>query len=156
RWEEVLQTCSSIYGCFILGLIEHLPGICLNVLDRCQVASEHDPKSPDYHITYNFKYLDTPTSCLETTKKSNNNGGIVPMMSLNAMVKNNRVDCLSHPVCVTFLQVKWKHYGVYVYTAYLFVYIAFLASLTSFVVNHNSLQHYDPDCTENTTIKYLD
>ncbi|KAI8787326.1 transient receptor potential cation channel subfamily A member 1 [Biomphalaria glabrata] len=71
------------------------------------------------------------------------------------MVKNNRVDCLSHPVCVTFLKVKWKHYGVWVYSAYLIVYILFLASLTSFVVNHNSLMHIEMKSMENSTIQHL-
>ena len=29
------------------------------------------------------------------------------LMILQVMVKFDRVDCLSHPVCVTFLKMKW-------------------------------------------------
>ncbi|KAH9488094.1 Transient receptor putative cation channel sub A member 1 [Bulinus truncatus] len=155
RWEEVLQICSKTYGCYVLGLIEHLPAVCLNVLDRCQIPSNDDPKSANYHITYNFKYLDTPSKCLEIARNSPDQQEFYPLMSLYAMVKNNRVDCLSHPVCVTFLKVKWKHYGVWVYSAYLIVYILFLASLTSFVVNHNSLMHFEGNNVENSTITFL-
>ncbi|XP_055886580.1 transient receptor potential cation channel subfamily A member 1-like isoform X2 [Biomphalaria glabrata] len=155
RWEEVLQVCSKTYGCYVLGLIEHLPAVCMNVLDRCQIPSNDDPKSANYHITYNFKYLDTPSKCLEMARNSPQNNEIYPLMSLYAMVRNNRVDCLSHPVCVTFLKVKWKHYGIWVYSAYLIVYILFLASLTSFVVNHNSLMHFERASLENSTASYL-
>ncbi|XP_035826421.1 transient receptor potential cation channel subfamily A member 1 [Aplysia californica] len=150
RWEEVLTLHSNIYGCFVLGLIQHLPDVCLNVLNRCQTYSQDDPRSSQYHVTYNFKYLDTSTTCLQKSKEQKS--GYLPMMALNTMVKNNRVDCLSHPVCVTFLKVKWNKYGMWIYTAYLLVYMLFLASLTSFVVNHNSLRHHDYGADNNTTI----
>nr|KAI8750039.1 transient receptor potential cation channel subfamily A member 1 [Biomphalaria glabrata] len=51
RWEEVLQTSCKTYGAYILGLIEHLPAVCINLLDRCQVSSSIDPKSSNYHVS---------------------------------------------------------------------------------------------------------
>ncbi|KAH9488093.1 Transient receptor putative cation channel sub A member 1 [Bulinus truncatus] len=50
RWDEILQACSRIYGSFLLGLIEHLPAVCMNVLDRCQTLSDDDPRSPNFHV----------------------------------------------------------------------------------------------------------
>ncbi|GFO25172.1 transient receptor potential cation channel subfamily a member 1 [Plakobranchus ocellatus] len=155
RWQEVLMTPSSVYGWFMLGLIEHLPDVCSNVLDRCQTTSDDDPRSPQYHINYNFRFLDTPVSCLQAVRKKQEDSNVLPMMALNAMVKNNRVNCLSHPVCTTFLKVKWTKYGMPVYMAYLIVYGMFLASITSFVCEHNAMNHYDKKVTSNETIAFL-
>ncbi|GFR58682.1 transient receptor potential cation channel subfamily A member 1 [Elysia marginata] len=72
-----------------------------------------------------------------------------------AMVKNNRVCCLSHSVCTTFLKVKWLKYGMPVYMAYLIVYALFLTSLTGFVCNQNAMAHYDERASSNETREFL-
>ncbi|KAK7475034.1 hypothetical protein BaRGS_00033715 [Batillaria attramentaria] len=51
------------------------------------------------------------------------------------MVQYGRVDCLSHPVCVNFLKFKWKTYGLWLYIFFLTLYIIFLGSLTTIVIN---------------------
>ncbi|GFR58678.1 transient receptor potential cation channel subfamily A member 1-like [Elysia marginata] len=71
------------------------------------------------------------------------------------MVKNNRVNCLSHSVCTTFLKVKWLKYGMPVYMAYLIIYGLFLTSLTGFVCNHDAMAHYDGNVTSNETRELL-
>nr|KAI8750038.1 transient receptor potential cation channel subfamily A member 1-like [Biomphalaria glabrata] len=154
RWTEVIQTYSRIHGSFLLGLIKHLPSVCLTILDRCQTLSEDDPKSLNFHITYYFKYLEVPKKVAGTTSTSLEDNHS-PLQSLNAMVKNNRVSCLSHPVCVTFLKVQWKRYGFYVYTCYLVVYVINLFCITHFVITLNSLKHYDYNLNQNSTKLYL-
>ena len=47
------------------------------------------------------------------------------------MVKFNRVDCLSHPVCVAYLKRKWDTFGSMIYNLRVGIYILFLCILTS-------------------------
>lgn len=51
------------------------------------------------------------------------------------MVKFNRVECLSHPVCLNFLRMKWCAYGMWFHSINLIVYLVYLASLTAFIVH---------------------
>ena len=55
------------------------------------------------------------------------------------MVRYNRVDCLSHPVCSAYLHMKWLAYGFFVHSINLLVYVIFLASLTLFVTSSENL-----------------
>lgn len=48
-----------------------------------------------------------------------------------------------------------NYYGKWIYSAYLFIYIAYLALLTTFIVNHDSLQHHDRGAIDNSTMKML-
>nr|KAG5700757.1 hypothetical protein BaRGS_034960 [Batillaria attramentaria] len=152
RWEEILLSFSGQYGCPFLGLIEHMPSICVTVLDRCQVESEHDKRSVDHYIEYNYKFLSCPLKCIEEMKQK---GEFQPMTTLNAMVRHGRVSCLAHPVCVSFLKLKWNTYGLWFYTLFLGLYAVFLACLTYFVVNQDSLVHHDSGQIHNDTVQML-
>ena len=55
------------------------------------------------------------------------------------MVRYNRVDCLSHPVCSAYLHMKWLAYGFVVHSINLLIYVIFLASLTAFVISSENL-----------------
>ncbi|KAL5022254.1 hypothetical protein ScPMuIL_001409 [Solemya velum] len=141
RWEEAMELCSSKYGCPMVGLVQHLPEVCMAVLDRCQTSSEHEKKSRDYHIKYNFKYLQCSLDYIKERRKRNES--YTPMVALNNMVKNGRVECLSHPVCITYLTMKWKAYGLWFHWLNLVIYAVFLAMLTSFVTSVNAMRHVD-------------
>ncbi|XP_041358334.1 transient receptor potential cation channel subfamily A member 1-like isoform X2 [Gigantopelta aegis] len=153
RWEDVMNTCSGPYGCPMLGLIKQLPEVCMAVLDRCQQQSLHDTKSKDYFVEYNYKYLQCPMEYVLELKRQGE--PYTPMLLLNVMVKNGRVECLSHPLCVSFLNAKWNDYGKYFCTMYLFIYMAYLGLLTAFVVSHESLHHYDTWSVDNETLAML-
>lgn len=60
-------------------------------------------------------------------------------MHLQMMVRYNRVDCLSHPVCSAYLHMKWLAYGFFVHSVNLLIYVIFLASLTAFVTSAENL-----------------
>ncbi|XP_046358020.2 transient receptor potential cation channel subfamily A member 1-like isoform X2 [Haliotis rufescens] len=153
RWEDAMDMCSTLYCGPMIGLIKHMPEVCMAVLERCQTPSNHDKRSKDYYIEYNFKYLrSSPSHMLEKKKRGEE---FEPMPQLNAMVRTGRVECLSHSVCVNFLQMKWNYYGKWIYSAYLFIYIAYLALLTTFIINHDSLQHHDRGAIDNSTMKIL-
>ena len=60
---------------------------------------------------------------------------------LQMMVRYNRVECLSHPVCTAFLRMKWIGYGVWIHLINLCFYLIFLASLTAFVTSSHIMPH---------------
>ena len=65
------------------------------------------------------------------------------------MVRYNRVECLTHPVCAAFLRMKWMGYGVVIHMLNLLLYVIFLASLTAFVTSTHlmptpSTRHHGP------------
>nr|XP_034311437.1 transient receptor potential cation channel subfamily A member 1 isoform X1 [Crassostrea gigas] len=127
RWSEILHTCSKTFGCPMHGLIQHLPDVCMTVLDRC-VTNVGNPHKKDYYIEYNFEYLQCP---VRFVREANKNGGdIQPMFALNMMVRHGRVECLSHKLCRTYLTMKWRAYGMWVHSVNLVLYIVYLALLT--------------------------
>ncbi|MEQ2193177.1 hypothetical protein XENOCAPTIV_025438, partial [Xenoophorus captivus] len=62
--EEALKLFvpGSSQRCPILDMIEFLPESCKHLLDRCVRESDDDHNSPDYHIEYDFRWLQTPIS----------------------------------------------------------------------------------------------
>ncbi|XP_041358307.1 transient receptor potential cation channel subfamily A member 1-like isoform X2 [Gigantopelta aegis] len=153
RWEDVMNTCSGPYGCPMLGLIKQLPEVCMAVLDRCQSQSVHDTQSKDYYVEYNYKYLRCPVDYVLELKRKGE--PYTPMLLLNVMVKNGRVECLSHPLCVSFLNAKWNDYGKWFCTVYLLIYMTYLGLLTAFIINQESLIHFDMWSVDNDTLKML-
>jgi hypothetical protein len=60
------------------------------------------------------------------------------------MVKFDRINHLSHPLCETLLRQKWLSYGFPIYMLNLTFYIMFLFFLSHFIVTFPSCNHYDP------------
>ncbi|CAH1773894.1 unnamed protein product [Owenia fusiformis] len=135
RWQEAMDLMTSKYGCPMLGLIEHLPDVCLAVLDRCRTTSGHEPSHKCFHHKFEFKYLQAPVETVVALKKKGVE--ILPMIALNMMVRFNRIECLSHPVSVQFLQMKWQSYGCVIHMMNIILYIIFLGCLTNFIVSSN-------------------
>ncbi|KAM9436779.1 transient receptor potential cation channel subfamily A member 1-like isoform 2-T2 [Clarias gariepinus] len=140
RSAEILQQFRMGYTrCAVLDLIEFLPGSTKHLLDHCMTESEHDPNSTDYHITYNFQWLQDPLNVrksLQTDKTMH----IQPLSALNAMVQYNRLELLTHPVCQKYLEMKWKAYGSKAHLLNLAVYLLGLLPLTYLVIKLKSTQ----------------
>ncbi|KAE8599011.1 hypothetical protein XENTR_v10017018 [Xenopus tropicalis] len=136
RWEEILQTFShtSSYKCAILEMIYHLPESFKTLLDRCMTESIGDKKSPDFHVEYNFTYLQCPLSFRKAHKRENN-VHYEPLTTLNAMVQHQRIDLLSHPVCKEYLLMKWMAYGFKAHLLNLAIYSLGLIPLTLLIIN---------------------
>ncbi|XP_064605921.1 transient receptor potential cation channel subfamily A member 1-like [Liolophura sinensis] len=143
RWSEVMCLWSNKYVCTMIGLIQQLPEITIVVLDQCQTYSEHDTKDKQFHITYNFKHLHCPVDP-DAKKQSSEDSH---MSAVNAMVKFGRVDCLSHPVCVSYLQMKWNGCGMWFHFIYLAMYLVFLGLLTSFAISNPARHHKETTLT---------
>uniref|UniRef100_A0A4W6E3J6 Transient receptor potential cation channel, subfamily A, member 1b n=1 Tax=Lates calcarifer TaxID=8187 RepID=A0A4W6E3J6_LATCA len=117
--------------CPILDMIEFLPETYKHLLDRCVRESDHDLNSPDYHIEYNFKWLQAP---LTAKKSANNTMRYQPLAALNAMVQYNRIELLNHPVCKKYLAMKWVAYGSKAHVLNMFLYLLGLLPLTHLIM----------------------
>ncbi|GAB1600551.1 transient receptor potential cation channel subfamily A member 1-like isoform X3 [Argonauta hians] len=122
RWEECMELYSVLYGWPMIGLVRQLP-----------------------EIEFNFKHMQHPAMYHKKKQIQKENFG--PLSCLVTMAKLGREDLLSHPVCENFLKMKWNGYGRWIYIFNLLFYIIFLGLLTNFVTTHDSMMHYDPDCS---------
>ncbi|KAJ8032948.1 Transient receptor potential cation channel subfamily A member 1 [Holothuria leucospilota] len=136
RWSEVLLPPDREERTPIGRLIELMPEVFTKVLDRSVTKSDLDARSPDYWYKYDFRYLQpTPEERLNWNKDAEQ----MPFLpSLNVMVHFNRVDLLSHPVCMKYLEMKWRGYGFYIHMSGLFLYLLFLGLLTFFICTSKS------------------
>ncbi|KAM3927836.1 transient receptor potential cation channel subfamily A member 1 [Leptodactylus fuscus] len=137
RWDEVLVTfsdTSTSFKCPILEMVNHLPEGLKNLLDRCMMESQGDKKNWDYFVEYNFRYLQCPLS-FKKKKLFDSKIYYEPLVTLNDMVKHNRVELLSHPVCKEYLLMKWRAYGFKAHLLNLAVYSLGLIPLTLLIVN---------------------
>ncbi|XP_056439818.1 transient receptor potential cation channel subfamily A member 1b [Gadus chalcogrammus] len=114
RCTEALRLFSpaSSQQCPVLDMIEILPESYKYLLDRCVRESDDDPNSPEFTIEYNFQWLQAPISLKKMAKITGQPvARIQPLIALNTMVKYNRIELLSHPVCQKYLEMKWVAYG---------------------------------------------
>uniref|UniRef100_A0A3B4WXU2 Transient receptor potential cation channel, subfamily A, member 1b n=1 Tax=Seriola lalandi dorsalis TaxID=1841481 RepID=A0A3B4WXU2_SERLL len=115
----------------ILDMIEFLPETYKHLLDRCVRESDDDHNSPDYHIEYNFRWLQAPLTAKKLTDKIMT---YQPLPALNAMVRYNRIELLNHPVCKKYLAMKWVAYGSTAHVLNMFLYLLGLLPLTHLIV----------------------
>ncbi|XP_067434014.1 transient receptor potential cation channel subfamily A member 1b [Thunnus thynnus] len=127
----ILFIPGSSQRCPILDMIEVLPETYKHLLDRCVRESDDDYNSPDYHIEYDFKWLQAPLALQKATDKTLR---CQPLAALNAMVQYNRIELLNHPVCKKYLEMKWVAYGSTAHVLNMFFYLLGLLPLTHLIV----------------------
>ncbi|XP_042320383.1 transient receptor potential cation channel subfamily A member 1-like [Sceloporus undulatus] len=100
-----------------------------------------------HQVEYNFRYLQCP---LKLTKKLKEDDEITyePLITLNSMVRHNRVELLSHSVCTEYLLMKWMAYGFRAHLLNLAVYSLGLIPLTLLIIHIER-----PALSSNTTVK---
>ncbi|XP_032406614.1 transient receptor potential cation channel subfamily A member 1b [Xiphophorus hellerii] len=132
RIEEALQQFApgSTQRCPILDMIEFLPECYKHLLDRCMRESDDDHNSPEYHIEYDFRWLQAPIS----QTLSEQGYAPKPLAAVNAMVQYNRIELLNHPVCKKYLGMKWVAYGSKAHVLNMFLYLLGLLPLTNLIV----------------------
>ncbi|XP_070784386.1 transient receptor potential cation channel subfamily A member 1-like [Enoplosus armatus] len=126
-----LFTPGSSQKCPIQDMIEFLPETYKHLLDSCVRESDDDYNSPDYHIEYNFTWLQAP---LAVQKLADKTLRAQPLAALNAMVQYNRIELLNHPVCKKYLAMKWVAYGSTAHVLNMFLYLLGLLPLTHLIV----------------------
>ncbi|CAF4540096.1 unnamed protein product, partial [Rotaria sp. Silwood2] len=82
RWKEALDLKSLKYQTPLLGLIEHLPECVPVLFDRCITHSHNDKKHEDFHLTYDFHYINWMD-----TKQIDGKVYRYPMLPLNVSSK---------------------------------------------------------------------
>ncbi|CAJ1082255.1 transient receptor potential cation channel subfamily A member 1b [Xyrichtys novacula] len=121
----------SSHRCAILDMIEFLPETCKHLLDSCVKESDDDHNSQNYHIEYDFGFLQAPIIML----KEHPDTKTAPLAALNAMVQYNRIELLNHPVCKKYLAMKWVAYGSKAHVLNMFLYLLGILPLTHLIVN---------------------
>ncbi|OWK55536.1 Transient receptor potential cation channel subfamily A member 1 [Lonchura striata] len=137
RWEEAVVTfshSSSANKCPLLEMVEYLPDSFKLVLDNCIIESSEEKTSRDFYIEYNFRYLQCPLT-LNRKVKDGEDIFYEPLTILNAMVRHNRMELLSHPVCKEYLLMKWMAYGFRAHLMNLGIYSLGLIPLTLLVTH---------------------
>ncbi|XP_032982279.1 transient receptor potential cation channel subfamily A member 1 isoform X1 [Rhinolophus ferrumequinum] len=137
RWEECIKVFnhnSPSNKCPIMEMVEYLPECMKVLLDFCMMPSTEEKSCQDYHIEYNFIYLQEP---LEYTRKTSAEDVVTyePLTTLNAMVQHNRIELLNHPVCKEYLLMKWLAYGFRAHLLNLGSYCLGLLPMTFLVIN---------------------
>ncbi|XP_012671527.2 transient receptor potential cation channel subfamily A member 1b [Clupea harengus] len=124
----------SDHRCVVIDLIEFLPESYKHLLDQCVSESDHDVNCPDYHIQYNFQWLQAPIQ-LKKYAATDKSLKVQPLACMNAMVQYNRIELLTHPICNKYLEMKWLAYGSRVHLINLVIYLLGLLPLTFLIVN---------------------
>ncbi|XP_043850025.1 transient receptor potential cation channel subfamily A member 1 [Dromiciops gliroides] len=136
RWDECLSVFNPVSvtnKCAVLEMVEYLPECMKSLLDICIVESTEERSCLNFHVEYNFKYLQSP---LELRQKEDSNNILYgPLSTLNAMVQHNRRDLLDHPICREFLLMKWMAYGFRAHVMNLGLYCFGLIPMTILISN---------------------
>ncbi|KAF7655906.1 hypothetical protein LDENG_00048650, partial [Lucifuga dentata] len=114
----------------ILDMIEFLPETYKHLLDCCVRESDDDQNSPEFHIEYDFTWLQAPIAQREAYKAMR----VTPLAAHNAMVQYKRIELLNHPVCKKYLEMKWVAYGSKAHLLNMFMYLLGLLPLTHLIV----------------------
>ncbi|KAG1953890.1 transient receptor potential cation channel subfamily A [Pimephales promelas] len=151
RCAEALTSYKAKSRCVVMDVIEFLPESFKHLLDRCIIESDHDANSPDYHVRYDFQWLQAPLQ-LKKYAKADKSMNIQPLAALNAMVRYNRLELLTHPVSQKYLEMKWKAYGSKVHLLNLAVYLLGLLPLTYLILNLRPSQDISTNGTSVTMV----
>eukprot|EP00063_Salmo_salar_P071140 XP_014045975.1 PREDICTED: transient receptor potential cation channel subfamily A member 1-like isoform X3 [Salmo salar] len=128
----LLFEVKSTKRCVVMDMIEFLPESFKHLLDTCVKESDDDINSNNYSIEYTFRWLQAPMHVIKLAK-ADKSVDFQPLTALNYMVKFNRIELLTHPVCKKYLEMKWNAYGMKVHLLNLAIYSLGLGPLTHII-----------------------
>ena len=129
RWQECLDFTSPIHPAPIINLIHNIPEVAQIVMDHSITSAKLHPTHPCYWKHYDFKYiLDMPKDNGDTKSsprsllwfilyylqfllsfdRTNNSK---PLKVIRTMYEYKRSQLYTHPLLLTFLNLKWIKYG---------------------------------------------
>ena len=126
RWQECLDFISPIHPTPMIHLVQNIPKVAQIVMDKSITTSQLHPTHPCYWKHYDFKYiLDIPKDSRGTKRHPSGLLMIMicflqllftfnktkPLVAIRAMIKHKRSQLLTHPLLLTFLNLKWIKYG---------------------------------------------
>ncbi|XP_038056878.1 transient receptor potential cation channel subfamily A member 1-like isoform X2 [Patiria miniata] len=152
RWQDVFDSFFTEAGDEgARNLISKMPEVYQSVLDRCVTRSVQPSVSSDFWVKYDFNYLQP--SLEERIEKRNQGSPFPPLHTLNLMVENNHMDLLSHPICVEYLNMKWRSYGCGIHVVAMILHIFFVVCMTTVIVN--SSDYYNKHTNKNASATNL-
>ena len=165
RWQECLD-CSSPDR-IMSKFIHCMPEAVKLVLDRSLERADVDRYHPKYWEKFNFKYLrlkwcENADSSRPSSSPHTSNGGVNGVVELagdnlnvqarsfgrrystvtllKEMMELGQEKLVNHPVVKMYVNLKWRRYGVWVYTSFFFLRI-----LLAILVSTYTVLVVDPD-----------
>ena len=126
RWQECLDFVSPTHPAPMIHLVQNIPEVAQIVMDHSITSAQLHPTHPCYWKRYNFKYiLDMPKDTVDGKHLPCGLFWIVfccirflfsldnakPLKVITTMIKHKRSKLLTHPLLLTFLNLKWIKYG---------------------------------------------
>ena len=163
RWQECLDFISPAHPAPMIHLVQNIPEVAQIVMDHSITAAHLHPTHPCYWKHYDFKYiLDMPNNNREAKQPPHglfwlilyylqflftldNVSNTKPLTVISTMIKYKRSKLFTHPLLLTFLNLKWIKYG----RLYIQIRAAALAVLTVLLTLLISIS--DPPRDSNTT-----
>ena len=102
-------------------LIEKLPDVAKQVLDRCITRSPQASTHPDFTVNIDISLLDP--------------GPDDPFYAPSEMVDNNREDLIKHVVSKTAVKLKWSSLGKPIYILNFSLFMIFVVLFTVFIMS---------------------
>ena len=111
------ETCSgeTVFEKFLISM----PEGCLAILDHFITLDGSSVQGKDLKIMLDFKLIHSFNAH--------------EMNFLHKIVKSNRIEILKHPICESFLHMKWLRVRKYFY-AYFMFYLTFLVILNGLLI----------------------
>ena len=129
RWQECLDLISPAHPAPMIHLVQNIPEVAQIVMDHSITSAKLHPTHPCYWKHYNFKYiLDVPKESGDTKNPPrglfwlilyylqllfslHDASNIEPLKVIRTMIKFRRSKLFTHPLLLTFLNLKWIKYG---------------------------------------------
>ncbi|CAG0887706.1 unnamed protein product [Darwinula stevensoni] len=111
-------------------LIRKHPKLASEAFDRCLILNSLSSEDPYLRLIFNYQIFDILNSAgTKNEKDCCRRESVIPKLIVNS--RNHSL--LTHPLCLSFLQLKW-HYFRRFYYINSFLFFLFAVSLTSFVM----------------------
>lgn len=110
-----IQSDQTVFDTFL----ESMPEGCLAILNHFVALEGSSIQAHDLKITFDYKLIHSYNSR--------------EMLFLHNIVKANKIDLLKHPICESFLHLKWLKVRKYFYS-YLALYLVFLLILNLMIL----------------------
>ena len=129
RWEECLDFISPTHPTPMIHLVQSIPEVAQIVMDQSITSAKLHKTHPCYWKQYDFKYIldihkDTVDSkhhprglfqiilyYFQLLFSLNDKNKIAPLKVIRTMIKYKRNKLFTHPLLLTFLNLKWTKYG---------------------------------------------
>eukprot|EP00049_Salpingoeca_infusionum_P007935 m.128129 g.128129 ORF g.128129 m.128129 type:complete len:1073 (+) comp13865_c0_seq1:107-3325(+) len=123
-WEKAMRNDQCPDMTPMKRMILKLPDAALAVLDKCRSTSSKTASHKDFHITYNWRYIDQDFSDDFNPESS----------PLWLMQQLSRSELLEHETVESLLFYKHKHFGAVIYLLNLFLYCVFVFFFTWIII----------------------